>query len=492
MLHVSDLQKFKQCPINYYWSQTKPHQRYFQYVHLSEPISDLMIKKLQITNPYIGQRGDSVKRLQNQLDNFEWFLNARIEWDGLRGKVPALHKTKTGWDFYYFYVGTTPRDNIKFKLTGILWLLKQLKFKIDHIFIIYFNHEYLKNGNLDYQALMTVSDHLKNRKGNPQSETIMEQITKENLQEIGDLLKQVKEVVSQQSVQGQLSTYCFQTQPCDYLSQCFGDETIPNDSILHLVGNNIKYEMIEKGYTKLEDYLKMDQEITRQQFAQIMASKKGGLHFEKLPIKLWLKELSSPISFLDFEWDTSAIPDKDGERPFEPRLFQYSIHFIDDNQSLQHQEYLSFDCDEKQFINQLLQDLPPQGSIITFNGDGAESRRLAELAVKHPEYEGQLQAIIDRLKDISVLFTLGYIYDLKMAGSYSLKSIVKAISDQPLYQELEINHGLIAVEKWRELETLDKQEKEQMTQQLLAYCAMDTYALFVLYQWILNKIDTSM
>ena len=112
--------------------------------------------------------------------------------------------------------------------------------------------------------------------------------------------------------------------------------------------------------------------------------------------------------------------------------------------------------------------------------EGAEKLRLTQLAHQFPEYEEQLRQIWERMVDLSLPFSTGNIYDLKMAGHYSLKTLVPIFSDYT-YSDLDISYGIDAVEKWRAYVQASGEEKQIIYKQLEEYCGMDTYAEYIVY-----------
>ena len=277
---------------------------------------------------------------------------------------------------------------------------------------------------------------------------------------------------------------CINRFRCRFYDDCFPEETnLDDNSILTLMGSEKKYKMFHDGISTLANADLEQIEGTRQQYAQIMADRNGGLFVDKTNLNLWLKDtLTKPLSFLDFEWDRYAIPPYNGMKPFDVLLFQYSLHIY--NKRLKHKEYIGMDDCRIEFIESLLRDLPKSGSIVAFNTSGGEALRLRELQVSFPQYHQQLENVIDRLVDFSVPFNLGIVYHLKMKGFYSLKKIVEVIDENYSYKKLAIPQAMMAVDSWRKLnEVKDSEEGKELLNSLLAYCAMDTYSLYLIYQW---------
>ena len=65
------------------------------------------------------------------------------------------------------------------------------------------------------------------------------------------------------------------------------------------------------------------------------------------------------------------------------------------------------------------------------------------------------------------------------------KKLLSLFSDLS-YDQLEINQGLLAVKKYQELEATHAQEVKEA---LFEYCGMDTYAEYVLFHFLKDKVS---
>ena len=84
--------------------------------------------------------------------------------------------------------------------------------------------------------------------------------------------------------------------------------------------------------------------------------------------------------------------------------------------------------------------------------------------------------------DPQPLFKDGYYYVSSMGGSFSLKCILPALyPDDPNmdYHNLdgEVKNGMQAMNAIAKIKTLPKEEAEKLHQDLIKYCALDTYAV---------------
>ncbi len=489
MFHISDVKKFVKCPKYYWLSKEDAASHYIKYVRLDETLSDLVSKKLGVKNAFVGHIGDDATKALLALEKYDWLIKARFEYETLRVKIPFLQKVEEGWIAYFINVSNLPKDVDNQYYSDNLWVLQQLNINIVDIKIVHLNEAYKRNGELDYKKLFKISDMFYNSKGTP-SKPIYSTIIKK-VKDISKTLYDM-ETLKQEDVESiKRSPKCTRKTKCIYYDTCFPNEVlIEDDSILNLVSSQYKYKMLSEGYDVLSNANLLEIEGSRQQYAQIMASRNGGLFIDRLALKSWMNDVMvQPVSFLDFEWDTYAIPPYDNMKPFDVLVFQYSLHVSDNDETL-HYEYIGVEDCREELVVSLINSVPKTGSILAFNAEGAEKLRIKEMIEQFPQYKKELQSIITRMVDLSLPFNMGMVYDLKMRGLYSLKQILPIVDETLSYQNLDIHHGMEAVYNWRLLdESMDPLEYEEIKKQLLAYCLMDTLALKKLYDWLVNQVS---
>ncbi len=483
MYHVSDIKKYVRCPKLFWYSLHLDNEPYIPYVRMDEAVSDLVIKKLQINNYFLGQRNDTHEHAMQATKTYAWLVKARFEYQGIRIKVPFMHKVEDRWDIYFVSISVLPKDDDIQYYTYTVWVLLQLGFNINEIKIVHLNKDYVREENLDVNQLLCINDTFYNSKGKPTrniTKTILHRLV-----DLSPLVSGMDEVAALKELRLEKSKQCVRKTKCKYYNLCFNDDLdLEDDSIMTLVSSQYKSELFNNNIRLLKDAPLDKIEGTRQQFAQIMASRNQRSYIDKLALEHWLKNnLSYPYAFLDFEWETYAVPPYPGLRAFDVVPFAYSLHVLQQDQTLSHEAYMGIqDCREA-FILGLLKDIPEKGSIIAYNGEGAEKLRLLELAKQFPKYQNQLKALAERIVDLSIPFMNGLVYDIRMRGMYSLKVLHSIISSNQSYKDLAIHHGMDAVFKWR---SLDKQEEvsDDIKTQLLEYCTLDTYAMVLVVQWL--------
>lgn len=484
MIHLSDIKKFDRCEKLYQLSQEQP-QQFFPFVFYNENMISLCLDLLQITDYFNGQVGDDGQLALHALQKQSALINARFSYGELRIKVPIMVKTSDKWNIYFTFRSCYPKEREAVSMADTIAVLKRLQIPVKEVFAIHLNANYVREETLDVKQLLIINTHLFNQR-NKEHKTIMELIERFE-RDVFAYIPKLQEALHQ-DIKPLRSSACTRGSKCAYFSTCF-EEPESDTSVLHLVTSAKKYEMLQEGIDDIKD-VDIDRiEGTRHQYAQIMAALHQGTYFDRIAVQTWVDAcITYPISYLDFEWETYAYPPFTGMKPFDVLCFQYSLH-IENNHgdSLIHKEYLGIQDCRIEFIERLLKDIPNKGSIMVFNMEGAEKLRLKQLGEQFPQYKKDLDVLCDRMVDLSLPFSSANIYDSRMRGLFSLKTLISVYSDNS-YGDLDISYGMDAVRNWRLLGPQENEDSEDIRTKLLAYCAMDTYAEVIVYHAILDML----
>ena len=123
------------------------------------------------------------------------------------------------------------------------------------------------------------------------------------------------------------------------------------------------------------------------------------------------------------------------------------------------------------------------GPVYVYNA-GFEMARMRELAIRHPRFSAALLAINARVVDLLPIARERY-YHPSQQGSWSIKKVLPALVPELRYDALDgVQDGGMAMEAFLEAIHPDThaERKNQIEQQLLAYCKLDTYAMVRLWQ----------
>ena len=480
MYHVSDFKNYERCP-RLFWLSRRERKQMIPFVNYNMSMSKLCEELLMIKDPFIGEANDEGEKALAAMKDHTWLMNARFALGELRVKIPIMYQEEGKRIVYFTSTNCYPKEGEAKRMADILSVLKLLKIGVDEVYMIHLCADYIRQGDLQVRKLLMINDHLYNAKNHP-ARAIKDLIAM-NQRDVLTLVEELRQCEAREDIPAIRSNACTRGVKCLYYKDCFKEDP-ENTSILHLVQSSHKYDMKKEGIQDIKDVDEERIEGTRHQYAQIMAAKHGR-YVDKAALRCWLKDhIHYPFSFLDFEWETFAYPPYDGMKPFDVLCFQYSLHIEEQaGGPLKHLSFLQTGDCRIDFIESLMDQIPKEGTILVYNMEGAEKLRLKQLAAQYPQYEKQLEAIWERMVDLSLPFSTGNIYDNRMAGFYSLKTLVPIFSDYN-YQDLDISYGMDAVISYRELSHCEEAQAKIIHEQLEEYCAMDTYAEYIVYHAI--------
>lgn len=213
-------------------------------------------------------------------------------------------------------------------------------------------------------------------------------------------------------------------------------------------------------------------------------------------ITTFVNKVKYPISYFDFETFTDAVPIYEKQKPHMQMPFQYSLHIqrdedkklgIDDN----HFEFIA-DHDEdprRSIAESMINNFPKQGTIMAYN-ESFEKRCIQSLAEYCPDLSDELLALNDRFIDLIEPFRGGGYYHSKFKGSFSIKNVLPAIcpnNPELDYKALDISNGGMAMSAYKEMRDGSKNTDVETTRNnLFKYCRLDTYAMYAIYEKILQ------
>jgi len=199
-----------------------------------------------------------------------------------------------------------------------------------------------------------------------------------------------------------------------------------------------------------------------------------------------LHAFGPPACYLDFEAMMPPIPLYEGTRPYQTIPFQWSLHTIDGDGVLNHEEFLADGVNDprRRFAETLVDALAcSDDPIIVYSA--YEQTRLKELAVNFPDLSTALNAVIARLADLLPIVRSA-IYLPEFGFSNSIKSVAPALCPGFSYDDLDgVADGGAASAAFLQLASghiTNPGEASQLRSELLAYCKRDTLAMVEVHQ----------
>jgi hypothetical protein len=200
---------------------------------------------------------------------------------------------------------------------------------------------------------------------------------------------------------------------------------------------------------------------------------------------LWtvLDALTEPFGYLDFETVSRAVPVWPGVAPWEAIPVQFSYRQERPDGGHDHVEWLAEGPGDPRegLARALIDACAGAGSILVYSS--YENTQIKTLENAVPHLKGPLERLRSRLFDLLPLVR-SHVYHPDFRGSFSVKRVLPALVPEMSYADLEVRDGQSASAELARLlfegNQLSEDERAKLRQDLLAYCARDTWAMVAL------------
>lgn len=352
------------------------------------------------------------------------------------------------------------------------YVIKNCGLELEDIFIVHINGDYvLKNDQLDlHRFFKTVS--------------VKEQVYEQQA-DIEASINRARSVLSLESVPDvDTGAHCFKPYPCDYLGTCWkGQEKNP---ILNLAGASLadKIQWVKQGLSSFNE-LPIEYLSSARMQAQLEANKTQQAYIKKEEFSQFMSNIHYPLYFFDIEAYQPAIPVFNETSPFQAIPFQFSIHYAPSKDApLEAIEYITPPGEDgrENFLLAFIRATEKPGQILVFN-TLLEKGILYQLGKLFPGYAKYVKDRMQRMVDVETPFRKDWFYHPNMRGGYSMKSILPALVDNMSYKDMNVKDGVDAMIIYQQLITEnDMDKKQQVIEDLLSYCRMDTLGLYNVYK----------
>ena len=288
-----------------------------------------------------------------------------------------------------------------------------------------------------------------------------------------------------------IGSHCDIPYACGFYDYCSRNEPKPEYPIYWLPYIGAKaVKLAEQGVIDLRN-VPDDLLNTRQQRVKTHTLA-NTVFFDAVGAAADLSVHSLPAYFLDFETIQFAVPIWKGTRPYQQNTFQFSLHILPSSGQLDHTEFLDISGNDpaESFARALIATCGQSGPVYVYNA-GFETARINELSIRYPHLSEDLLAINARVVDLLPIARERY-YHPSQQGSWSIKKVLPAVVPELRYDAFEgVQDGGMAMEAFLEAIHPDTktERKNQIEQQLLAYCKLDTYAMVRLWQVFAGRAE---
>jgi len=341
--------------------------------------------------------------------------------------------------------------------------------------VIHLNGSYKREGEINYRELFIIAD-------------------------LTDEVLEAEAVVREQMTDARAYLSDPEERGCECLyrgrnAQCttfaYSNPDVPEYSVhdINRIGGSKRLleDWIDRGIYAIED-IDHPEELKGAKKLQVDAYMLGRPLIDQLHIKEKLDALQFPLQFFDYEGYSSAIPRFDGFAAYKQVPFQYSLHTLHKDGTLEHKEFLITEPVgdlTAPLVARMREDIDLSGTVIAWY-KSYESQRNNELAELHPEAAEFFETMNDGMFDLMTIFSEGLYVDAAFKGSASIKNVLPVIVPHLTYKSLNVRKGDQAIERWEKMIAPETgaEEKAQIAQDLLAYCKMDTFAMVEIYRFL--------
>jgi cytochrome c-type biogenesis protein CcmE len=395
---------------------------------------------------------------------------AAFQYDGVLAAIDILVKKNGKWKAYEVKSSTEVKDVNILDASLQYYVITHSCIKLSDISIIHINNEYVRQGKLNIKELFN-------------AESILADV-RENQEFIEEKIAELKKVILQNAVpKVDIGPHCSDPYECDFRDHCWSH--IPENSVFDIAGLRTvkKFDLYSQGLIRYKQ-IESNEMLNEKQQQQVALFLKKENYIDKKGIKDFLKSITYPIHFLDFETFNPAVPIYDQSRPYQQIPFQYSLHYLEKKKaSLKHFEFLAQPNGDPRlpFIENLIDHTAAPGDILTYN-QSFEIGCLNNLVGDFPKYAKHLNKIIARIKDLMQPFRERLYYVHNMHGSYSIKQVLPALIPDLNYDDLPINNGGDASLAFEQMVFNPSADHSELRKALMLYCSMDTLAMVKLVE----------
>ena len=388
--------------------------------------------------------------------------------EGVLVRADILRKANDGWELYEVKSASEVKPHFPDDVAIQYFVLSGCHFDVRRAFLVHIDTGYVRRGEIVPQELFAVQE--------------VTDIVRGKQSAIPAEIARMREVLAAGLPDIDIGPQCTNPYECDFIEYCW--RHIPEHSIFDLSGRGVdKWELYRRGIVRMDDVPL--EALNSAQRMQAEFYRNRGQHVDLDAIREFLDGLHYPICFLDFETFDFPIPPFDGTRPYQQIPFLYSLHRQDSpGGPVSHSEFLAPPGqDPRDALTERLLAAIPEGACVLAYNKTFEDRVLKGLAERFLANQERLLAIAEGMVDLMVPFRRRDIYDWRMDGSYSLKSVLPVLVPELSYEGMAIQEGKEASLAYLALDKIEgRKEREKAEEDLRAYCRQDTLGMVKLLE----------
>ena len=316
--------------------------------------------------------------------------------DGAYARVDILLRNATGnHEIIEVKSSTGVKDTHLDDVALQYYAFTQAGYPIDRCSILHINNSYVREGEIDLEALFTevdITDLVSAR-----------QVAIPSV--IGSLHGIIAQLDEPTIAIGQ---HCKVPFECNYQHHCWRE--VPEYSVFDVLQGEKAFALAATTGSYLVSDIPHSQ-IPKSKTIDVACYLSNTHHVEAVKLQEFARFLDFPIYYLDFETISPAVPLFDGTRPYEAVPFQFSLHIEHAADRLESKGYLHWHPTDprEEFAEALLAQCGIAGPIIVYNKsfEAGCVKRLAEFL---PQHATALLALNERMVDLLVPFRQRWLY----------------------------------------------------------------------------------
>ena len=403
--------------------------------------------------------------------------------------VDILRKNGDGWDIYEVKSSTykgdekdTPESLLVYTrdIAYQKWLLEQCGVKVNGTYLVRLNKFYVRGKKLDLQQLF----HIRN----------MDDVVANEYLKVPSNVNLALKALGGPEPDEPIEIHCHKPYHCAFFDYCKRLHGVPEDEPTVFDLYNVRFskmcKLYNEGKVRFEDLV--SEKLGEVQKLQVSTYLNNSQLVTPAEIREFLKKLTYPLYFLDFETMQDAIPKFEGTRPYQQIPFQYSLHWIEkEGEDPKHKDFLGDSVnDPRRALAEKLCNEIPKGVCTTAYNKGFECGRLKELAAAYPDLSDHLLDIADHIVDLIEPFHEKMVYLPEMEGSFSIKHVLPALQPDWSYDDLggSVHNGGEAMTLYPQIVRPGRspEEIEADRKSLLEYCKLDTLAMVEVWKKLIE------
>jgi hypothetical protein len=468
--------KFEQCPKAFYFYRNHPYLR----------------DKAGIDKQLTFRRGHDVGYFARQLfpggiDVYETAANSEnavaITAQLIKQKIAVIYEAAFLFDGVLILVDILCRDGEKYTAYEVKSSLKVSETYLKDACLQYyvlknalegFHNLFLVTLNPDYELQGTVDPRKLFRKRS------VKERAEENTAYFQFQVSAANKVLEQNAIPNiPIGIQCFRPYQCDYFGTCW-KETIHEKSIFNLPLAN-KLQLLEWHNMGLRNIEQVpDELIGKDALVKIKnAFVSGAPIVEHQKIESFLALIKMPVTAMDMEVWSPAIPQLQGVRPFEQ--IPFLVCFYDGK------HYTDFfaenrEDDREDFAGRLVALSGHYATILVYD-KSMEVNVIDNLVRKYPQHAPALVNLKSKLVDVFDVFLHLHYYHPAFKNSFSLKTVSAALLNDITYTK--ITSGLEAMSYYEQYRLAENElERSLLRTELIEYCNTDSLATFKLVDFL--------